>query len=64
MHCVLFKMIAEFNQIMGKDMQAIYGGTWNGLMQCVLVVAAKEDSNHHVQEAITLAGQYTSDGMQ
>ena len=49
---------------MGKDMQAIYGGTWNGLMQCVLVVAAKEDSNHHVQEAITLAGQYTSDGMQ
>lgn len=57
-------MIAEFNQIMGKDMQALYNNAWNSLKQCVLVVAAKEDGNHHVQNAIKLAGQYTSDGMQ
>lgn len=49
---------------MGKDMQALYNDAWSNLKECVLEVAAKENGNHHVQKAIELAGQYTSDGMQ
>lgn len=46
---------------MGRDMQALYNDVWSNLTQGVLVVAAKENGNHHVQEAIELAGQHITD---
>ena len=45
-------------------MQALYNDVWSNLRQSVLVVAAKESSNHHVQEALKLTGRHLSDGKQ
>ena len=59
----IVKIIAEFNRIMGKDMQAAYNDSWKTLMQNVLTVAAMESDNIPVQTAIQLAGQNLSDGM-
>ena len=61
---LLFKIIAEFSRIMGKDMQAAYNDAWNTLMQNVLKVAVMEINNIPVQSAIKLAGQNPPDGMQ
>ena len=46
---------------MEKDMQALYNDIWSNLTQGVLVVAANENGNHHVQEAIELAGHHITD---
>ena len=59
---LLFKVIAEFSRIMGKDMQAAYNAAWSTLMQNVLKVAAMETNNIPVQSALKLAGQNPSDG--
>jgi len=48
---------------MGRDMHTLYNDAWNTSMHCVLMVAAKESDNHHVQKAMELAGQQMSDGM-
>ena len=45
-------------------MQAVYNDVWSNLRQSVLVVAAKERSNRHVQEALELTGHHLSDGKQ
>ena len=44
-------------------MHTLYNDAWNTSMHCVLMVAAKESNNHHVQKAMELAGQQMSDGM-
>ena len=61
---LLFKVIAEFSRIMGKDMQDAYNAAWSTLMQNVLKVAAVETNNIPVQSALKLAGQNPSDGEQ
>ena len=48
---------------MGKDVQASYNDSWSTLMQCVLAIAAKEEANHHVQQALGHAGEYKSEGL-
>ena len=49
---------------MWKDIQALYNDSRSTIMQCVLVIAAKEESNHHVQQALEHTRQHESDGMQ
>lgn len=43
-------------------MQAAYNDAWDSVEHHVLVIAAKEDGNHHVQTALELAGRHVLDG--
>lgn len=58
-----FKIIAEFNRIMRRDMEAVFRDYWSNLVQNVLVVAAQEHANFQLQLALKSDGHHTSNGM-
>lgn len=55
------QIIAEFTDIMGQDMLAVFREKWETLEQKLLVIAADETDNHRIQTVLDLAGENMSD---